>query len=201
MKLLLILSLFFISTNIHAQDYLDKIAQQTCDCTTKLSDTLQTEQMYMELGVCMIRASEPYKKQLKKDHGINFDNIDKEAEKLGKLVGFRMATICPDALIKMTNRTNEKKPIEAATTELFTGRITKIEKDYFVVFSVNDNAGKSLKFYWLTNAESNIELINKYDALFDKDVKVKYRITALFDPKVGDYRNFNVIEKIEQLSR
>ncbi|MES2134429.1 MAG: hypothetical protein V4506_18935 [Bacteroidota bacterium] len=200
MKLLLSLFLVCIGTGVFAQDYLDKIAQQSCDCTKNLNDTLSKDRMYMELGLCMIKTAEPYKKQLKKDYNINFDNIDNEGEALGKIIGIRMASICPDALLKISDKVNGAKT-SSKDQELFSGRITKIEKDFFVVFTVNDNAGKSLKFYWLTNAESNIELINKYDLLFDKDVKVKYTITSLFDPKIGDYRNFNVIEKIEQLSR
>jgi len=198
MKSLLVIILCFIATCFSAQDYMDKITLQTCDCVKNVKDSLNEDRMFLELGLCMIKAAEPYKKQLKKDYNINFDNIDKEGEALGKLIGMRMATNCPDVLMKMTEQANRKKP--ETTQETFSGRVTKIEKDFFVIFTVNYE-GKALKFYWLTNAESNIDLIDQYSQLFDKDVKVKYQVNLLFDPKIGDYRNFNVIEKIEQLSR
>lgn len=198
MKNLIILLSCFFSVGLSAQEYLDKIAQQTCECSKKMNDTISQERLYMELGVCMIKASEPYKKQLKKDYNINLENIDAEGEALGKVIGIRMASICPDLLIKISEQADKKKSDN--DQETFTGRVTKIEKDFFTIFTVNYE-GKSLKFYWLTNAESNVELINQYTQLFDKDVKVKYRVNLLFDPKIGDYRNFNIIERIDQMSR
>jgi hypothetical protein len=201
MRSILTLLVLFIAAALPAQDYLDKIAQESCSCANNMKDTINTDRSYMELGLCMMKSAEPYKKQLKKDHKINFDNIENEGEALGKLIGLRMAGICPDVFLKITQRETATAASATEGQDLFNGRITKIEKDFFVIFTVNDNAGKSLKFYWLTNAGSNIELINKYETLFDKDVKVKYHVSSLFDPKINDYRNFNVIDKIEQLSR
>lgn len=194
-----------ISLQGFSQEYMDKIAQQTCTCMKNLSDTVSTQRMYMELGLCMISAAEPYKKQLKKDYGIDLNGIDSgdEGEKLGKQVGFKMASICPDALIAMTSKVENDNSAKNKTNddELFSGRVTKIEKDFFVIFTITDTENKSIKFHWLSYAESNIELINNYNSLFDKDVKVKYYLKELFDPKIGEYRNFNIISKIEQLSR
>lgn len=201
MKSLLTLIVLFLTASLPAQEYLEKIAKESCSCSKSLSDTSNTERMYMELGLCMIKAAEPYKKQLKKDYNINLDNMENEGEALGKVIGLKMATICPDVLIRLSEKENAGTKAAELPQEAFQGRVTKIEKDFFVIFSVNDNAGKSLKFYWLTNAESNIELVNKYEQLFDKDVKVKYHVMTLFDAKISDYRNFNVIDKIEQLSR
>lgn len=198
MKKIITIAFSILMFNGYSQDYLDKIGQQTCDCFNKLSDTTNLEKMYMELGVCMINASQPYKKQLKKDHNIDLNNIESEAESLGKVVGFKMATICPDALLKlskMSAKPNETEPL------ISIGKITQIDRDVFVVFSVFDNSGKSLKFYWLTSVESNIDLANNYKTLIETDVKIKYFTKEFFDPKIGEYRNFNIIEKIEKVSR
>jgi hypothetical protein len=189
----------FITVSLPAQDYLEKIAGETCSCAKSIPDSLETQRTYLELGSCMLRVAEPYKKQLKKDYAFDLDDIESGAKSLGKIVGLKMATICPDVLLRLNQKKKEGE--KTLQTEFFQGRVTKIEKDFFVIFSINDNAGKSLKFYWLTNAESNIELVNKYEQLFDKDVKVKYHLMTLFDPKINDYRSFNVIDKIEQLSR
>jgi len=177
---------------------MDKIVAQTCECGKNINDTINQKQMFMEIGICMIKVAEPYKKQLKKDHNINLDNIDQEGEALGKLIGMKMASTCPEVLRKITEQA-DKKSAESGQ-EVFTGRVIKIEKDFFVIFTVNDES-KTLKFYWLTNAESNIDLLNQYAELLTKEVKVKYKITSLFDPKINDYRNFNVIEKIEKLTK
>jgi hypothetical protein len=196
-QLLFTLLIALTLVNANAQDYMDKIARQTCECSKNISDTVSKNRIYMELGSCMIVAAEPYRKQIKKDHNINLDNIETEGEALGKLIGIRMAGICPEILLKISGKETET---DASESETFSGRVTKIEKDFFVIFTVNKD-GKLMKFYWLTNVESNIELIDKYESLFDKDVKIKYQVTSLYDPKIKDYRNCNIIEKIEQLSR
>jgi len=198
MKPFLTLALLFSTTCVSAQDYMDKIVAQTCECGKNINDTINQKQMFMEIGICMIKVAEPYKKQLKKDHNINLDNIDQEGEALGKLIGMKMASTCPEVLRKITEQA-DKKSAESGQ-EVFTGRVIKIEKDFFVIFTVNDES-KTLKFYWLTNAESNIDLLNQYAELLTKEVMVKYKITSLFDPKINDYRNFNVIEKIEKLTK
>ncbi len=201
MKKIITLAFSMLMFNSYSQDYMDKIAQQSCDCMNKLSDTTNLEKMYMELGICMINASEPYKKQLKKDHNIDLNNIENEGEALGKVVGFRMATVCPDALLKLSKMSekeeNKEKPSETATS---IGKITKIDKEVFVMFSVFDNSGKSMKFYWLTAVDSNIDLANNYKTLLETDVKITYITKEIFDPKIGEYRNFNIIQKIDKVS-
>lgn len=189
--------------NTYSQDYMEKIANQTCECLHNISDTTNKEKMYLELGLCMIKVSEPYKKQLKKDHNINFDNINNEGEALGKLIGMKMATVCPDALIKLSKMDTQEASEDIKTIESYIsiGKITKIDKEAFVVFSVFDNSGKSLKFYWLTEVESNIDLANNYRTLLETDVKITYIIQEYFDPKIGEYRNFNIIEKIDKVSQ
>lgn len=199
MKKIITITLTLFSLNTFSQEYMDKIAQQTCDCLSKIADTTNAERMYMELGVCMIKASEPYKKQLKKDYDIDFNNIEKEGEALGKIVGFKMATVCPDGLIRLSKMA-ETEPKENKKEALISiGKVTQIDREVFVVFSVFDNSGKSMKFYWLTSAESNIDLANNYKTLIESDVKIKYYTKEFFDPKIGEYRNFNVIEKIEKV--
>lgn len=199
MKKLISISFILFSLNTFSQDYMEKIAQQTCDCLDKIKDTTDVDRFYMELGVCMINAAEPYKKQLKKDHNIDFNNIDKEGEALGKIIGMKMATVCPTGLIKLSKMA-ETEPEEKTNESLTSiGKITQIERDVFVVFSVFDNSGKSMKFYWLTSVESNIDLANNYKTLIETDVKIKYITQEFFDPKIGEYRNFNVIEKIEKI--
>ena len=63
--------LMLFSTNLKAQDYLDKIVEQACDCVGKLSEDLCTEGFTMQAGLCIIQAAEPYSKKLMKDYDID----------------------------------------------------------------------------------------------------------------------------------
>lgn len=199
LKKILFILISLTAINVSAQDYIDKISVETCDCISKISDTVNSKSLTMKFGLCMFDAAGPYKKQLKKDYGINLDNIDENAgESLGKLIGMKMASSCPDKLMKIYNSSKKEEIIEDKKMESI-GKITAIEKENFVVFSVFDNSGKSMKFYWLAPIESNIDLANNYRTLIDATIKIKYSQKEYFDPKISEYRNFNVIERLDKV--
>src|SRR5688572_19861396 len=103
-QLLVISFLTLLFNKTLSQDYMDVIAKKSCECLGEISDTLRTDQYNMELGICMIEAAMPYKKQIKKNHDIDLDKIDTEGEKLGRIIGLKMASVCPNALVKITQR-------------------------------------------------------------------------------------------------
>jgi hypothetical protein len=197
MKYILILSAALLSVvSGYGQEYMDKIAQKSCECLDKVPDTLKTDEFNLKLGICMIEAATPYKKQLKKDQGINLDNIDTEGEKLGRLIGIKMASTCPNILLKLTQKPSDKEEA-AAEEKTAEGLITKLENDFFVVLSLKDEAGKINRFYWLTFVESGMELTSKYKSVVGESVIITYKVQDFFDPKIEEYRAFNIISKLE----
>lgn len=180
-----------------------KIAEKTCDCLKHVPDTLTKDGLYMQLGLCMMSASEPYKKQIKKDHNINMDKLDEaDGEKLGQVVGLKMATVCPNELIAFTQRAEVGKstPPDSEKSK-FTGKVIKIDEDMFIAFTLKDEEGRALKFYWLSFISSDFEMVTKYKTLMSRSIKISYTQRELFDAKIGEYRQFNIIDKLELLSR
>lgn len=150
----------------------------------------------MRLGICMIEASMPYKKQIKKDFDINLDKIDTEGVKLGRMLGVKMASVCPNTMVKMTQKVKgQTAPTKAAQTSM--GTVTKIENDFFVVVSLKDEVGKITKYYWLTFIDSQVDLANSYSTLMGKSLSIDYEPQEFFDPKLREYRQFFVIKKIK----
>jgi hypothetical protein len=195
MKKILFFVLLFLPGIVFSQDYMDDIAEKSCLCLSEIPDTLEEQRYLMEIGLCMIHASMPYKKQIKKDYKINLDRIDIEGEKLGSIIGLRMASFCPMALLKMSERnTVEKEPVSEGKS--LQGVVSKIEKDYFVIISLRDDTGKTTKLYWLTFVDSNLELEDEYDQIVGKSVEISYESKEFFDPKIGQYRQFNVIRNL-----
>ena len=180
----------------YAQNYMDKILEKTCDCVNKVSDSLEIDKYNLELGVCMIEASMPYKKQLRKDFDINMDKIDMEGEKLGRLIGVKMASFCPNSLLKLTKR-SAKTESKVVMEDTISGMVLKVEADFFVIISLKDNIGKTTKFYWLSFVESNIEMPSFYSSLAGKSVEISYKKEEYFDPKIEQYRSFNIITKLK----
>lgn len=196
MKRLFFLTLLFTGFSVsRAQTYMDKITEKTCTCLETVSDTLPQDRMEMQLGLCMIEAAMPYKKQIKKDYGIDLDNIDTEGEKLGRIIGLQLAGKCPATLIKLTERVKEKNSSKEVEKNV-KGSVTAIDDAYFVSFSVRDEQGKVAKYIWLTFVDSPLDMAGSYDRLMGKQVSITYEPMEFFDPKLKEYRSFNVIKKM-----
>lgn len=192
----LIVAMISLAATGFSQDYMDEIATKACECLTTVSDTLEPDRFNMEIGLCMYEAATPYKKQLKKDYNIDLNRIDTQGEELGRIIGLKMASICPDALLKMANRFNSESTTELSESE-FEGQIVGIDENKFVEFSVKEESGKITKFYWFTYVESNIELAINYKTLTDKFVRITFISQDYFDARIAEYRTINIIQKLE----
>lgn len=201
LKMKKLILLFILSSVInagYAQDYMNNILEITCNCAGKVSDTLEMNQFNMAIGACMIEAAMPYKKQLKKDHGVNLDKFDLDAEKLGTIVGVKMASYCPDVLLRLTQKSQKKNAPAVSKEEVITGKVVKIDTDLFVVFHLRDDKGKTTKLTWLTFVESDVDHTSDYSSMVGKSVEVQFRREDLFDPKLNEYRQFLIITKLNE---
>jgi hypothetical protein len=181
-----------------SQDYMDVITKKSCSCLGEISDTLKTDQYNMALGVCMIEAAMPYKKQIKKNFDIDLDKIDTEGAKLGRVIGLKMASVCPDALVKITQKSKVKAD-PAKATQISNGTVTKIENDFFVTISLKDDTGKITKYYWLTFVDSEFDLPNSYSTFIGKSLSLNYEALEFFDPRLSEYRQFFIIKSLRLL--
>ena len=202
MKNLIFVTFFFFSIAAFSQDYLDKIAIQTCDCfssMSSISDSLSSDQRNLKFGLCMIDAAEPYKKQLKKEYNIDLDQMDSPTgERLGRLVGVKVAGKCPDVILNLQQETVQKsKPANMAATNTFTGVITRIETNGFVTFNIKDEMGKTTTFYWLEFIQCEKDLPAIYTSLTGKLVSVSYKTKEYFEPKLNEYRQYFCLTSLQ----
>lgn len=201
MKNFLAAVLLLLSTFVFSQDYKNKIAKASCDCITKVGDEIKDPKTReMKLGLCMITASMPYSKELKRDYNIDVDNVggenDKSFEELGGKIGLLMATECSDVFMKIFVE-NDDASNNSGSELLLNGTVKKIEKENFIVFHIVGENNNLTKFYWVSNIESNLDLPKEYNSLLNKKVNVSYYTTEIFDMKINDYRNLNVISSLK----
>jgi hypothetical protein len=197
-KILIICLLIFSGLNCFSQNYIDKIAQKACEYLETIPDSLSVEKYNMELGSKMVLAALPYKQELKRDYKIDLDNFGKdEGLKLGKLIGVKLVVFCPKALTRLTQRNQDEKLKSEENQKVISGTITSIDNTNFVIFSLKDEFERVYKFYWLPFVKADIDLANNYNSLVGKALKITYDKKDFFDPKIADYRSFNVIVKIE----
>lgn len=203
MKYYYIILFSFLLHSSHAisQDYMDQIIDKACSCVDDdLIKISNLQQRNLKIGLCWIDAAMPYKKQLKTDYNINLDNINRaNGEKLGKVIGTKMASVCPDKLMRITQEqlpTDSDMEINIETA--FRGSVTKIENELFVVFSIKDElTGKVYKLLWLNHVKSQFDLMSDYESLINQLVDCSYKIQEFFDPKINEYRRFNVLTEIK----
>lgn len=187
-------------TSAFSQDYIDEIAKSTCSCAEELPDSLESQEKLTKLGFCMLQAAGPYSKRLKKDHKISGTDPN-DAEKLGQIIGMRMAYICPDQILRLTQAVSDMEEEESTTSDdtdrSIQGTVINIDNGYFVTITIKDVSGRVSKFIWTRYIESSIDLVTNYKDLMDKSVTINYSTAEFFDPKIGEYRNFNVIATLE----
>ncbi|MFD1079830.1 hypothetical protein, partial [Longispora fulva] len=92
---------FFLTTA--QEDYLEIIAEKSCDCIQQKKEAFEKESKEItttELGVCLFESAREYKDRLIADYELEMTNLAGEAgEKLGVLIGSKMAFVCPDILM------------------------------------------------------------------------------------------------------
>jgi hypothetical protein len=198
-----ILALLFILISCFAfsQDYKKEFSKAVCDCIKKIdTEEKGRKNMSSEFGLCAFKSAGPYKKELKRDYGIDFVTDLENGEKLknfGVQVGILMMNECADTFLKVMKSDDSSESGTASSKQLINGTITKIEKDNFVVFYlVGDNKVLN-KFYWISNVESNMDLPKEYSRLINKKVSISYYTSEIFDVKINDYRNLNIISSLK----
>lgn len=203
-KLLLICfaaCLFMIAPNASAQNYMDVISNQSCDCISKLVNSGEKQNLEMRLGACVLQAAGPYEKQLKKDYGIELSRIAGQGEQLGEMLGVKIAAKCPDTFVALMDLMGYKGEEATAVEEkTFEGTVTSISDQQFIVFTVKDASGKASSFYWLSFFTTDLSLNSNYKAIKDRKVQVGYREEEFFDPRINEYKKFNVITSLKSLN-
>lgn len=194
--LVLLLGSFF--SDLKAQDYLEIITEQVCECVDKLSSDLSKDGYTMQAGICMIQAAEPYSKKLKKDHGIDLSEADEEGEALGRLLGLKMLTTCPEVIMRLAELVDDtEEAVEEEYEYLYaSGLITELVEEPFVVFTLREKTGKVVKMYWLTFVESEFAIMSKYATLLGRKVGIEYSEVEVYDSRLKEYRNINIIESL-----
>ncbi|WBV61197.1 hypothetical protein PFY12_03530 [Chryseobacterium camelliae] len=200
MKNLLIGTFTLISCSAFSQEYKQKFSREVCECVKNIDATNKTKkELSTQFGLCAFKHATSYKNELKRDFGIDLVadiKDEKKMENFGVQVGMMMVGECPDVFSKVMGDGESDSEAESSQL-LITGTISKIEKDNFVVFHVVGDNKILTKLYWVSTIESNLDLPKEYSSLVNKKVNISYYTTEIFDAKINDYRNLNIISSLK----
>jgi len=200
MKNILIILSFLTGFNAVAQEsILDLIAQETCEYLQ--SDevaSLPRKQKTTKLGLFIIEQYNVHKKALKLE-GVELDFADKNSPRaFGEKVGQNMVKFCAEALVTLASK--EESSTETKSNQFFIGEIVSIDGSEFSFIQVKETSGISQKFLWLANFKGSERIISQNsDTIIGVQVKVIYKNTECFSPKLNEYIIRKEIVEIEFL--
>lgn len=188
-KILTLLLLVGVGAKSFSQDgsAMNKIAQKTCEYMAGEDlNGLTSNEKTVKLGVFMLKEYTLYEEELNKE-GIDIDFEDQSSsEDFGQKIGFIMMNICPETLISLAEGNNVVSQRKQENILSFTGKIKSITGDDFSFIQVEDNNGIVKSFLWLSNFKGSEKLITG-DSVIGTQVKIKYKNTECFSPKLQEY--------------
>lgn len=190
-------SILFASAGASAQNYLDGVTSRSCECIQKVSDSETRDVKNMQLGLCLLKSfNEDDKAKFKKEFNLDVNNPIRDGRDIGVRLGARMASICPDQLIRLSKEA-QKENAEARESTIV-GTVTKIENSPFVTFVVKDSSNVLHRFAWITRVNSSLDISANYQSFVGKSLGFKFENKDIFDPRISDYRSMKVITEIKQ---
>ncbi len=192
MKNYIIIISLLIALNTYSQDStLDIIAKETCEYLQKDEiRNLDNQQKTLKLGIFIINLYSEYKEDLKAE-GIDIDFTEDDAgRKFGEKIGINMVNFCPEALIALASDVDsvdyDTDTDKAKEIYVFNGEIQSIKGNDFSFVEVKNSDGIVQKFLWFSNFKGSEKLIAN-DSIIGTKVKVKYKNTECFSPKLEEY--------------
>jgi hypothetical protein len=205
-RLVLCMALLLPAIGLLAQDkdIVDVIAQETCDCVSKKNlESLDQDQINMELGFCIMESLGKHKGEY--EDKINVDLNDPSSfQKLGEQIGFKMAAICPQTLMKVATvqQGAAAAPAPGASQPVseLAGTMKGLQGDDFQYVVVTEDSGREHKFLWLRYFKGSEKLIEDPKSLMGKKVKVTFATIESYSAKLKDYTNRKEIKGLEVMN-
>ncbi|WP_405368852.1 hypothetical protein [Nonlabens sp. Asnod2-A12] len=209
MRNLLLLSIAFLATVVvNAQEFdkeaITKLSNGVCECIEGKEGLDTREKAELEFGRCIMQVYSNDQEYFN-EKGLDITNPQKSLN-IGKQVGVTLASTCEEALpifmmiardVRQAQVSSEEEEYDEQEYIEFTGKIVKSDDKKFTTFEIKDEDGRRHKVLWLTYVDN--------DELLEDAVKGKksYVFTAMeldiYDPRIGEYRNMLVLDRIDTI--
>lgn len=186
---------------LHAQDVLDVMANESCDCIRNKNldlKAISSEQIQLEYGICIVKSYSAHREEYNKTNKSDFKDKD-SMRKLGEDVAIKMFDICPEILMAMNKDDEEAISVADVATEFLKidGEVTDIVIEQFVTIKIKDKYRIVHDMILLDNFDT--ATLYTQGKIKKKDViSVSYSEVELFDPKAKEYRFYKVITGLEK---
>ncbi len=176
-----------------------KMSDGVCECISSKEGVDTKSKAELEFGMCLMKV---YSEDEAYYNENNMDFTDqKVVSNIGEQVGIQLAVSCPPAMeifmmiAGAQNDTEVEEDNEEQEYIEFTGKIVKTDGKKFTTFEIKDEDGRRHNVVWLTYVD-NDELLE--DAVKGRDSYIFTSIELdIYDPRIGEYRNMLVLDRID----
>ena len=174
------------------KNYLDKVADSTCQCLEKGKEKIKSAADFDKLGeICIMKAATPYLDSFARDENIPVEELDdKLGDKLGQKIGLKLVTNCPVFVELMAaHYTDDEKNV-------ITGLVTGVQISDHVYLTIKEPSGKITKVVWLEYFSGADTYKSNPARLNGKKVEVEWEETDLYYIAKKDFITVKVITKL-----
>lgn len=212
MKTIVNILFFLVVINSYSQEYMEKIAEGTCECITKKKiDLKKDEQLKLSLGLCMMESYSKYEHLVPKKERLDLSNSS-QMRTFGEKLGMKMISYCPDFILALgrselkkdqaaeinEDESSDESPISIEEDSFVEGNFYSVSKENYLYLTLKESSGKSHQLYLINNFENSFLITDNVLKPNDK-IKVNYFETELYDVKLNKFLRTKVITDIQKL--
>lgn len=202
-KLMIFCVLFIIAFSLQAQDEMDVVTTEICDCINKTDyksmDRASASQL---IEGCITQSTISHIEFFME--GVDENNMGEEElatimRKKGETVGIHASRNCPaflEVIAIMTSTEDETAALEEEKETVITGEFVSFNSEDFFSGNLVEADGREHKLYWMEHFEGAMTLKNNPKKNIKKAVEVSYKEIESYNPKLQDYSSIKVITAI-----
>ncbi len=198
-----------MSSFVNAQDYMKKIAEETCSCVEKkkLMTKSNNSEIETEFGLCMIVGYNKHSDLVPKKDKLDFSD-EKQMEKFGEKLAMEMLNSCPKIIMKLGANSQEQENlsneeiIENQDDEVVeeeeikvTGSFLGMKKENYYFLNLKEESGKSHKLALLDSFDNSYLITDNILKISDK-VEISYYEVDLYDVTLNSFIKTKIITDI-----
>lgn len=185
------------SINAQSEEYLNKVADQGCQCLKgKDLSGKDINVIQEQMGMCLMNSIMSDMENFTKQFEVN-PTDQSSMQKAGEKIGFRMASRCPEVMMSLsstTTTTTTTTQVAPAAENSISGKLTEINDGEFAQISVSSEDGSLTKLLWLEAFAGDSKLKGK--SMIGKIVTVSYEVRKIWSPSSESYISRKVITAV-----
>jgi len=195
---LIVLLVFGLFGTASAQEVLEKIAQDACDCLSgKDLSGKEQQEIQMEMSRCLMQKVGNYQSELQDQLDVDVTN-QQAMQELGQQIGMKMVNKCPDLMMQMAQvQGGGQKDLDTEKMYQVEGVVAGIEGDEFTYVVVKDDSGRNQKFLWFRYFEGSDPFVQDPQTMVGKKVQLTFSPVECYSPKLNEYFKRNEIRALK----